>query len=136
MNTKLIWQRHFPGVHLFKNGFQFWFTQSEIKDVSANNETYQVKTVEEEMLLIWFEACSEADATNFLTASQLLVKISEKARTQVHTGNAITVGKACIKHKFLRLKKKGVYVYAVKERSQEEVDRGNTTFDQDKDLDF
>jgi hypothetical protein len=123
-------------LHLSRTGFEYWFTKSEISDVTANNETYQVRTVEEEMLQTWFEPCKEADATNFFNASQLLVKISDKARTQVHTGNAISIGKACHKLGFLRLKKKGLFVYAVKERSQEEVDRGNTTFEPDKDLDF
>ena len=41
--------------HLYKTGFRFWFDKSEIESITDNNEQYQIRSVEEELLLTWFE---------------------------------------------------------------------------------
>ena len=42
-------------LKLHKEGFRHWFNQEEIKEINANNEQYQLRSPEEELLLTWFE---------------------------------------------------------------------------------
>ena len=112
-------------LFLFKSGFRFWFDQEEIKSITANNEQYQLHSPEEELLLTWFEPCEKEVATTFLNASQIASKLSERTKLNLSDGTINKLGKALKKHNFIRLKKEGIYVYAVLEKSYEEVDNNN-----------
>ena len=112
-------------LFLFKSGFRFWFDQEEIKSITANNEQYQLHSPEEELLLTWFEPCPKEEATLFLNASQIASKLSERTKLNLNDGTINKLGKALKKHNFIRLKKEGIYVYAVLEKSYEEVDNNN-----------
>jgi predicted P-loop ATPase len=112
-------------LFLFKSGFRYWFDQEEIKSITANNEQYQLHSPEEELLLTWFEPCEKEVATTFLNASQIASKLSERTKLNLNDGTINKLGKALKKHNFIRLKKEGIYVYAVLEKSYEEVDSNN-----------
>jgi hypothetical protein len=112
-------------LFLFKSGFRYWFDQEEIKSITANNEQYQLHSPEEELLLTWFEPCEREAATAFLNASQIASKLSERTKLNLSDGTINKLGKALKKHNFTRLKKEGIYVYAVLEKSYEEVDNNN-----------
>ena len=112
-------------LYLFKSGFRHWFDQEEIKNITENNEQYQLRSPEEELLLTWFEPCEKEKANAFLNASQIATKLAEKAKININDGTINKLGKALKKHNFLRLKKGGIYVYALLEKSYEEVDSNN-----------
>lgn len=112
-------------LFLFKSGFRFWFDQEEIKSITANNEQYQLHSPEEELLLTWFEPCEKESATVFLNASQIASKLSERTKLNLNDGTINKLGKALKKHNFTRLKKEGIYVYAMSEKTYEEVDNNN-----------
>jgi hypothetical protein len=112
-------------LFLFKSGFRFWFDQEEIKSITANNEQYQLHSPEEELLLTWFEPCEKELATVFLNASQIASKLSERTKLNLNDGTINKLGKALKKHNFTRLKKEGIYVYAMSEKTHEEVDYNN-----------
>jgi hypothetical protein len=112
-------------LFLFKSGFRFWFDQEEIKSITANNEQYQLHSPEEELLLTWFEPCEKELATVFLNASQIASKLSERTKLNLNDGTINKLGKALKKHNFTRLKKEGIYVYAMSEKTHEEVDNNN-----------
>lgn len=112
-------------LFLFKSGFRFWFDQEEIKNITANNEQYQLHSPEEELLLTWFEPCSKEEATLFLNASQIAAKLSDRTKLNLNDGTINKLGKALKKHNFIKISKKTGYVYAVKELSYEEVDIKN-----------
>lgn len=112
-------------LFLFKSGFRHWFDQEEIKSITENNEQYQLHSPEEELLLTWFEPCEREKANAFINASQIAAKLAEKAKINITDGTINKLGKALKKHNFIRLKKDGIYVYAVKEFSWEEVDAKN-----------
>jgi hypothetical protein len=112
-------------LFLFKSGFRFWFDQEEIKNITANNEQYQLRSPEEELLLTWFEPCEKEMANAFLNASQIATKLAERAKINISDGTINKLGKALKKHNFLRLKKNGIFVYALNEISHEEVDNRN-----------
>ena len=112
-------------LHLFNDGFRYWFDQEEIKSITENNEQYQLRSPEEELLLTWFEPCEKDIANTYLNASQIASKLAEKAKITLTDGTINKLGKALKKHNFLRLKKNGIFVYAVKEFTWEEVDQKN-----------
>jgi hypothetical protein len=112
-------------LFLFKSGFRHWFDQEEIKNISENNEQYQLRSPEEELLLTWFSACEKEQANAYLNASQIASKLAERAKINVNDVTINKLGKALKKHNFIRLKKNGIFVYALIENSHEEVDNSN-----------
>ena len=112
-------------LFLFKSGFRYWFDQEEIKNITENNEQYQLHSPEEELLLTWFEPCEREKANVFLNASQIAAKLAEKAKINITDGTINKLGKALKKHNFIRLKKNGIAVYALIENTWEDVDNRN-----------
>lgn len=108
---------------LYEEGFRYWFNQEEIKEINQNNEQYQIRSPEEELLLTWFEIADRETANNFLNATQIAAKLAERAKLNITDGTIIKLGKSLKKHGYLRLSKKNGYVYAVKELSWDEVDQ-------------
>jgi hypothetical protein len=119
-------------LFLFKSGFRYWFDQEEIKSITENNEQYQLRSPEEELLLTWFEPCEKENATHFLNASQIGAKLAEKAKINLNDGTINKIGKSLKKHNFLRLMRKGSPVYALREFSWEEVDETNKKVEEQK----
>lgn len=109
-------------LHLYKSGFRFWFNREEIETINKNNEQYQVKTPEEELLLTWFEACTKEEANVFLNASQIAAKLADKAKFNITDASVIKIGKALVKNNFLRFKTNGKLRYALRELQWEDVD--------------
>nr|WP_315151377.1 VapE domain-containing protein [uncultured Flavobacterium sp.] len=114
-------------LFLFKSGFRYWFDQEEIKSITENNEQYQLRSPEEELLLTWFEPIERENATLFLNASQIAAKLAEKAKININDGTINKIGKALKKHNFIRISTKTGYVYAIREFTYEEVDQKNTS---------
>ncbi|WP_181308505.1 VapE domain-containing protein [Rufibacter sp. XAAS-G3-1] len=109
-------------LHLYRTGFRFWFDREEIQAVTASNERFQVRTVEEELLLSWFEKAGEGEKALFLTTSQLVARLAEKAKIGVTDASANKLGKALRKHGFGRVKRGGSYGYLVRELTWDEVE--------------
>jgi len=107
---------------LWKAGYRFYFDKEEVGSISENNEKYQVRTTEEELLLAWFQPVALSEANCYLSASQVIAKLADKARITISSGSLISLGKALRKHGFTRTKKGGVYVWAVRELTYDEVD--------------
>jgi len=116
-------------LFLFKSGFRHWFDQEEIKSITENNEQYQLRSPEEELLLTWFEPCERENANAFLNTSQIASKLAEKAKINITDSTINKLGRALKKHNFLKLKKNGIFVYALTENSWEEVDNRNKIAD-------
>ncbi|WP_124642889.1 VapE domain-containing protein [Amniculibacterium aquaticum] len=119
-------------LKLHKSNFRHWFNQEEIKDINANNEQYQLRSPEEELLLTWFNVADRETANNFLTTTQIAVVLSEKAKMNITDSTVHKLGKALKKHGYLRLKKSGVYAYAVFEKSYDDVISENRESDVEK----
>ncbi|MCC9168127.1 VapE domain-containing protein [Pontibacter harenae] len=113
-------------LHLYREGFRFWFDKEEIKLITSSNERFQVRSVEEELLLTWFEKASEDESCLFLTTSQIAAKLAEKAKISVTDASANKLGKALRKHGFERKKRGSSYGYLVRELTWEEVDGNNS----------
>ena len=116
-------------LFLFKSGFRHWFDQEEIKSITENNEQYQLRSPEEELLLTWFEPCEREKANAFLNTSQIASKLAEKAKINITDSTINKLGRALKKHNFLKLKKNGIFVYALTENSWEDVDNSSKIAD-------
>ena len=104
---------------LFQQGFKFYFDKDEINAISESNEQFQVNTVEEELLLTYFEKVALSEATVFLSASQILNRITERTHVNIATspGAVIRLGKALKKYSFEKRKSHGLFIWALQERS-------------------
>lgn len=103
------------GLALWKSDFRFYFDKEEVGLISESNEKYQIRTTEEELLLTWFRPVELTKAKCFYTATQIMAKLSEKARITISNGSLISLGKALKKHGFLKTKRGGVYTWGVLE---------------------
>ena len=71
---------------LYQQGYRYWFNDTEIEELHGLNRSFQVQTIEYEMLMRGFEKPSEIDADRFMQTSQILsylqgytsVKLSER----------------------------------------------------------
>ena len=107
-------------------------TLEQAKEINANNEEYQIKSPEEELLLTWFKVVEKSEANTFLNTTQIAVRLSEHAKLTITDSSVQKLGKALKKHNFLRLKKNGSFVYALYEKSYEEVDKEISEKDKDE----
>ncbi len=108
---------------MWKNGFRHYFTKDDIEVINTNNEQYQIRTQEEELLLSYFEPIPVEEATLFLPAAQIMARLSARGNTNSTNGSVVTLGKVLKKHNFCRVKRGGVYVWALKELSEDEINR-------------
>ncbi len=109
-------------LQLHKSGFRHWFNQEEIKEINANNEQYQLRSPEEELLLTWFEPATKQNANAFMNTTQIAVALAERAKMNITDGTVHKLGRALKKHNFLRHTKNNAYVYALKELTFSEVE--------------
>jgi predicted P-loop ATPase len=101
-------------VHLFKSGYQYWFDKKDIEEISANNDQFQSVSFEEELLLTYYEPIPKEMASLFLSTTDIASNLAEFRKFSITNTTKQNLGKALQKHKFLRLKKQGRYVYALK----------------------
>ncbi|SEH79064.1 virulence-associated E family protein [Epilithonimonas hominis] len=112
-------------LQLHKSGFRHWFNQEEIKEINANNEQYQMRSPEEELLLTWFESATKETAQYFLNTTQILQMITNRANLNISDASVTKLGKALRKHGYNRIMRNNSYVYAVNFLDYEIVDHKN-----------
>lgn len=100
-------------VHLFKNGFQYWFDKEEIAELDRMNAEFRDISVEEEAFVNHFEVGNPTDDNSmFLTTTQihqqLVLKTGHKSLSIQQLGRVLR------EMKIPRLKRNGVYGYLVK----------------------
>jgi predicted P-loop ATPase len=99
---------------LFHSGFQFWFDGTEIQEIAINNEQFQSVPFEEELLLTHYEPVAKEEASLFLSTTDIASNLAEHRKFNITASTKLNLGRALHKHKFVRVKKKGRYVFAVK----------------------
>jgi predicted P-loop ATPase len=101
---------------LYKSGFEYWVSGDEINELSMNNDYYSNTTLEEELLLAYFVAVSKDEATSYLSTTDIASNLSEYRKINITNAFKQNLGKALAKHKFVRVKKNGRWVYALKNK--------------------
>jgi predicted P-loop ATPase len=102
---------------LFKNGFKYWFDGPEIQEINSNNEEFHSLTFEEELLLKYYEPIPENQTKLFLSTTDIASNLAEHQKLSITNAFSQNLGRALAKHKFVRVKKNGRYVYALKNKS-------------------
>lgn len=123
LNMDQVWAEAY---HLFKSGFQYWLTQEEVKELNEHNSQYEVQTTEAEMLTTYYV---KPDNRNGEGVKHL--KISHVLNfLQVRTSARLSkkkLGEALKANGFEQFQKRDgksrVWVYAMIERSEEQVNR-------------
>jgi predicted P-loop ATPase len=102
---------------LFNSGFKYWFDGAEIDEITKHNEEFQSLTFEEELLLKFYDPIPENESKLFLSTTDIASNLAEHQKFFITNKFKNNLGKALSKHKFVRVKKNGRYVYALKNKS-------------------
>ncbi len=119
-------------VQLKEDGFRHWFNQEEIKEINQNNEQYQLRSPEEELLLTWFTPAEKDKAQYFFNTTQIAQILSTRANININEATVRKLGMALKKHAFKKIVKNKVYVYPIILHEYEEVDKDNKQFENPK----
>ncbi len=106
-------------LSLYRQGFKFWFDETEIPIINQNNEQYREVTAEEELLLQLFSPCNEMGATDFLTTTQIMVELNTRYKMPMSNATLQRIGKALRLHKFERAKENKKWVYLLRRNPDE-----------------
>lgn len=112
-------------VSLYKSEFRHWFNQEEIKEINANNEQYQLRSPEEELLLTWFEPADKNKAQYYFNTTQIANILSTKGGIAITETTVRKIGMALKKHGFQRISKNKAYVFPVILKDYDLVDLEN-----------
>lgn len=99
--------------HLLNEGFQYWFDLAEIQEVNKQNEQFELLSAEEELLLQIYEPGANDKVTLFMTTTQILISLQQLVSVQASSITSQRLGQALKKHGFPRVKKGGIYGYAL-----------------------
>jgi len=100
VNMYNVWNQAFS---LFRSGFRYWFIDKEIDELNASNISFQVVSIEEQMLLQYFEKPRErGEATHDLQPADILSWLQDRTRTVLRMKN---LGEALTKHNFEKWRK-------------------------------
>jgi predicted P-loop ATPase len=103
---------------LYKDGYQYYFDLSEIKQIHQHNESFQIQSVEEEILLASYVPAAFSDQDSMsLSASEILMKHHGDSRTKISHGEKIRMGRALQKHGFECKIVDGYKKYALKPKT-------------------
>ena len=103
---------------LFRSGFQYWFDKEDVEFLNQNNEDFRIRPMEEELLLKYFDPCTEDDELKqFMTPTEMMNTMAKLADINFDGRNVYRLGKILNQHGYIRLKKKGVYGYYVKPKA-------------------
>ena len=101
-------------LHLYKTGFKFYFDKEDIDEIEKNNERFRDVSIEEELLLNYFEPIAAIETDDFMSATDVLVYLQKFVNIVMSNATKQNIGKALTKLGFNRVKRKGSQVYAVK----------------------
>ncbi len=117
-NEVNIQQAHAQAFVLARSGFQFWIDQSDFEEITSVNEGFTEVSLEEEMLIKYFEPCVPDEATHILSTTEIAEAIATKqSRFWVNNSSIKGLGIALRKHKYTRLSRDGRKKYALKART-------------------
>jgi predicted P-loop ATPase len=95
-------------LHLYNEGFKYWFDGKGIQRINAHNKQFETQSVEEELLLEHYEKADKGDPNaSKYTATQILEKLHKGNLPSNSHGASIRLGQALSKHDFEYTRSKG-----------------------------
>lgn len=129
VNIDKVWNQAYS---LFRSGLRYWFNDQEIQELNRENTDFQVVSIEEQMLLQYFEHPRERGrATHDLQPAEILTYLQDRTRTVLRMKN---LGEALTKHGYEKWRKtvrsSQMMVYSVIRKDVHEVeeDKKNSEF--------
>jgi len=104
-------------LHLYRQGFKYWFDGKGIQRINAHNKQFETQSVEEELLLEHFAKAQKGDPkANKYTATQILENLHNGNLPSNSHGASIRLGQALSKHNFENTRSKGSTYWWVKSK--------------------
>lgn len=100
-------------LHLFKNGFKFYFDKADIEEINAYAENFRILSMEEEALIAYYKPSKIEDATALMTSTEIHAKIAKSSGLPNSNASIQRLGKALTKNAFERKKVGGSQKWAV-----------------------
>lgn len=109
------------GLALFRRGEKYWFSGEDIRKINENNETFRQRSPEEELFFTYFRKPERFDTPQYLTASDIMTKLSVFTRITPTRSNIVTLSKVLKKHGFKLTTIRGKRLFEVVEITPEQV---------------
>ena len=106
---------------LYRSGFKFWFSGTEITEINLNNEAFQQSSPEEELFYTYFRKPVRFEAPSYLSSSEILAKLALFTRLSITSMNVINLGKILKKDGFEQIRRHGKRLYSVVELTFDQV---------------
>lgn len=122
--TQINYQHDIPmdkvyaqALHLFNSGFKYWFDGKDIEMINEENKRYENQTIEEELLLKYFNKMSKEDmeASRMRATEILELAYQNKLPSNAHAAK-IRMGIALSKHQFEYTESGGSKYWYVKQK--------------------
>jgi len=128
INIDMVYSQAF---YLYKNDFRYWFNDEEINELHKNNQAFQVISIEEQLLLEFFDVPENKDeATHHLQPAMILEVIESKTKQRLSIKK---LGEALTKRGFEKWQKTDgkirKWVWAVIQKEWEEIEEINKVKD-------
>jgi len=111
--------------HLIDSDFRFWFNIEEIEELDNHNDKFRSRSPEEEFLFVYFRKPLPGESPLFMTASEILKRISERTGINITNSGTNLITKVLDKHGFESKRLSKGYVYFIYELDLNEVERNN-----------
>jgi len=109
-------------MSLLRGGFRFWLDDAEIEEMNVNNESFRIRTPEEEIFHTWVRKPQEGETeVEYLTSAQILAFLCIKVPLQMSKSALTTIGMILKKEGFKYFFKQNKRVYAVRFNTPDEV---------------
>ncbi len=103
---------------LLKQGFVYWFTLSEVKEVNTRNRRYETPSLEKELVELYFRKPEGEEVGQFMTTARIIQMIGTGVTQKI---NAVNVGRALSDLGFKRKRNEYVRGFIVMPRTAEEM---------------
>ena len=103
---------------LYRQGFEYWFSQAEIRRLSAHNETYEAPNLERDLIRKYFRPPAPGELGEFVSTADIMQIISGSLTQKL---NQNRVGRAMTELGYERMRSCGERGYTVVMYSAEEI---------------
>jgi len=103
---------------LYRQGFRFWFSSEEIRQLSAHNRQYETPRLEQELVQLYFRQPAGAEHGVFMSVARAMQLVSANISQKL---SAVYLGRAFGELGFRRVKYQGQRGYIVVQRSSDEI---------------
>ena len=110
VDPDLLWAQIY---HIYKKGFRHWFNPEEIKEINRYNEAFRTVSLEEEMILRYFNFNGKKGKGELLSSSEIIQKVIANVPAFNNKLQSMRMGKALSKHTVYKRMGGGIQKYYV-----------------------